>query len=414
MTTSSLSRQESASRFPPLSNDLVLRAATGKPTETAPVWIMRQAGRYLPEFREEREKNDFFTICRTPSLAKKVTLQPIDRYEGLLDASIIFSDILVVPQALGMEVQMLPGKGPHFPEPLQGPADLGRLTEAVDVPKELGYVFDAITETRISLGGRVPLYGFAGAPWTLMAYMIEGGASKTLGKAKAWLYRHPEASRLLLEKITDVCVDYLVGQVRAGAQVRKYFPEPPFPFPPSHLPSHPGRPSDDLRVSRLALASHVNQILQVFDSWAGELAPHTFRQFSLPYIREISKRVKAALGGEAVPMTIFAKGAWYALRDLAASDYEVVGIDWTVDPRWAREQVGWDITLQGNLDPSVLYGDEDAIRAETRRMLEAFGCDRRYIVNLGHGVYPDHPPEAVRTFVEAVKEFGAEFGRRTQ
>jgi uroporphyrinogen decarboxylase len=205
--------------FPPLRNDLILRAARGEPTERTPVWVMRQAGRYLPEFREMRAEHDFFRVCRTPELAARVTLQPIERYEGLLDASIIFCDILVIPQALGMTVEMVPGKGPHFPEPLHVPDDLNRLTKTVDVVKELGYALDAITLTRKQLDGRVPLFGFCGAPWTLMAYMVEGGGSKTFSKAKTWLYQYPEASKNLLDQLTDVLVDFLVAQVNAGAQV---------------------------------------------------------------------------------------------------------------------------------------------------------------------------------------------------
>ncbi|KAF9969127.1 Uroporphyrinogen decarboxylase in heme biosynthesis, partial [Actinomortierella ambigua] len=254
--------------FPPLKNDLILRAARGEKTERAPVWVMRQAGRYLPEFRKERVESDFFKICRTPELATKVTLQPIDRYDGLLDASIIFSDILVVPQSMGLQVEMIPGKGPHFPDPLVLPADMSRLKTKVDVYQELNYVFEAITMTRHALNGRVPLIGFVGAPWTLMAYMIEGGGSKTLSKAKEWLFKYPEASHELLQRTTDVCVDFLVGQVRAGAQ--------------------------------------------------------------------IASRVKAALGEDAVPMTVFAKGSWYAVDKLSRLEYDVVSLDWTHDPKEAK------------------------------------------------------------------------------
>jgi uroporphyrinogen decarboxylase len=208
--------------FPPLKNDLILRVIKGEKVEKTPVWIMRQAGRYLPEFRKARVTNDFFTVCRTPELACEVTLQPIDRYGELLDASIIFSDILVVPQAMGLEVQMVPQKGPHFPEPLKTPADLERLKKDVDVDTSLKYVYDAITLTRKKLEGRVPLFGFVGGPWTLMAYMIEGGGSKTLSKAKSWLFRHPKQSHELLQRITDILVDFLAGQVRAGAQVSEF------------------------------------------------------------------------------------------------------------------------------------------------------------------------------------------------
>ncbi|KAF9585895.1 Uroporphyrinogen decarboxylase in heme biosynthesis [Lunasporangiospora selenospora] len=355
--------------FPPLKNDLILRAARGEKTERAPVWVMRQAGRYLPEFREERVMNDFFKICRTPELATKVTLQPIDRYDGLLDASIIFSDILVIPQALGMEVEMVPGKGPHFPDPLVKPEEVHtKLKESVDVNKELQYVFDAITMTRHALNGRVPLIGFVGAPWTLMSYMIEGGGSKTLSKAKEWLYKYPQESHELLRRITDVCVDFLVGQVRAGAQM-----------------------------------------LQVFESWGGELGPHEFEQFSLPYLAQIATRVKEILGrDESVPMTVFAKGSWYALDKLAVIGYETVSLDWTYSPTAAKAVTKGRVTLQGNMDPSVLLGGDEAIVATATRMVREFGSTGRYIANLGHGILPSVPVEGMELFLKTVHRVGLE------
>ncbi|KAG0053692.1 Uroporphyrinogen decarboxylase in heme biosynthesis [Gryganskiella cystojenkinii] len=357
-----------AKPFPPLKNDLILRAARGEKTERAPVWVMRQAGRYLPEFRAERVENDFFRICRTPELATKVTLQPIDRYDGLLDASIIFSDILVIPQALGMEVQMVAGKGPHFPEPLVLPADVSKLNESVDVNKELKYVFDAITMTRHALNGRVPLIGFVGAPWTLMAYMIEGGGSKTLSKAKEWIFKYPKESHALLQRITDVCVDFLVGQVHAGAQM-----------------------------------------VQVFESWGGELGPHDFDLFSLPYLAQIAKRVKAELGHEhAVPMSVFAKGSWYALDKLSEIGYEVVSLDWTHDPAQAKQVTKGRVTLQGNMDPNVLYGGDEAIVATVERMVRGFGSTEKYIANLGHGILPTVPVEAMELFLKTVHRVGLE------
>ncbi|KAI9592746.1 uroporphyrinogen decarboxylase-like protein [Syncephalis fuscata] len=358
--------------FPPLRNDLLLRAARGEQTERTPVWVMRQAGRYLPEFREMRAEHDFFRVCRTPELAARVTLQPIERFEGLLDASIIFCDILVIPQALGMTVEMVPGKGPHFPEPLQTPDDLARLTENVDVIAELGYALDAITLTRKQLDGRVPLFGFCGAPWTLMAYMIEGGGSKTFSKAKTWLYQYPEASAKLLERLTVVLVDFLVAQVNAGAQ-----------------------------------------ILQVFDSWAGELAPKDFEQFSLPYLRQVAQQVRARLGERAVPMVVFAKNVHYALPALAQSGYDVVSLDWTLSPVEVRRQIASGtsdkaaplVTLQGNLDPSVLFGPPDLIRSRTREMIAQFtAAGGAHIANLGHGMLPNHDPEALRVFLETVRD----------
>lgn len=347
--------------FPPLKNDTFLRAAWGKTTDYVPVWCMRQAGRYLPEFRETRASQDFFTACRTPSICCELTLQPLRRFP--LDAAIIFSDILVIPQALGMEVTMVPGKGPTFPDPLTEPVDLAKLQENVDVTQELAYVFQAITMTRYELKGKVPLIGFSGAPWTLMAYMIEGGGSNTMAKAKRWLYQYPEASHTLLKILTNVIVDYLVGQVSSGAQA-----------------------------------------LQVFESHAGHLGSEQFTEFSLKYLREIAHRVKEklkALGLDQVPMIVFAKDAHYALEDISQSGYEVVGLDWTIQPKVARERTGNKVTLQGNMDPCALYAREDKINETVKKMIEEFG-PQRYIANLGHGMYPDMDPEHVATFVNAV------------
>ncbi len=352
--------------FPALKNDLILRVARGQEAEDVPVWVMRQAGRYDPEFKAVRAKHDFFTICRTPELACQVTLQPIQRYSGLLDAAIIFSDILVVPQALGLVVEMYEGKGgPFFPQPIREPADLARLKEKVNVEEELGYVYKAITMTRHALNGQVPLFGFAGAPWTLMAYMIEGGGSKLFSKVKRWLFALPEESHFLLQKITDVVVEFLVGQVIAGAQ-----------------------------------------ILQVFDSWAGELSPHHFREFSLPYLKQIATRVKATLkerGHDDVPMVVFAKGAHEALADLADAGYDVVSLDWTIDPVLARERTSNKVVLQGNADPGILYGTPELIDREVGDMIERFKR-HRWIANLGHGMQPDHTPEGLDAFLRALKK----------
>ncbi|XP_065785461.1 uroporphyrinogen decarboxylase [Muntiacus reevesi] len=347
--------------FPELKNDTFLRAAWGEETDYTPVWCMRQAGRYLPEFRETRAAQDFFSTCRSPEACCELTLQPLRRFP--LDAAIIFSDILVVPQALGMEVTMVPGKGPSFPEPLREERDLERLRDPAAVASELGYVFQAITLTRQQLAGRVPLIGFAGAPWTLMTYMVEGGGSSTMSQAKRWLYQRPQASHQLLRILTDALVPYLVGQVAAGAQA-----------------------------------------LQLFESHAGHLGPQLFSKFALPYIRDVSKRVKAGLqeaGLAPVPMIIFAKDGHFALEELAQAGYEVVGLDWTVAPEKARELVGKTVTLQGNLDPCALYASEEEIGKLVQQMLNDFG-PQRYIANLGHGLYPDMDPEHVGAFVDAV------------
>lgn len=341
--------------FPPLKNDVLLRAARGEAVPYTPVWMMRQAGRYLPEYRAAREGQTFFETCRDPDLVAELTVQPLRRFP--IDAAIVFSDILVVPQAMGLEVQMLKGKGPFFPEPLAGPRDLERLVRP-DVEDSLGYVFEAIRRTRTVLDGAVPLFGFAGAPWTLMAYMIEGGGSKSFDAARAWLYAEPAAAERLLEAITDVTEAYLLGQIRAGVQ-----------------------------------------IVQVFDSWAGLLGPDAYRRFAMPSLR----RLAATLAREApeVPRAVFARGAHFALEELATAGYDVVSLDWTIDPAAARSRTGPDVTLQGNLDPAVLYAAPDTIRERVARMLAGFGRGR-HIANLGHGMLPDHDPEHAAVFVEAV------------
>nr|QIZ30869.1 uroporphyrinogen decarboxylase-like protein [Halisarca dujardinii] len=348
-------------RFPPLKNDLLLRAARGEEIERVPVWVMRQAGRYLPEFRELRAEHNFFKICQTPELACQITLQPIERYPEL-DGSIIFCDILVIPQAMGMTVEMIPGKGPSFPSPLSSPDDMSRLQYPVDVKASLGYVMKAITLTRQRLDGRVPLFGFCGAPWTLMSYMIEGGGSTTHSKSKAWLYRHPAEAHQLLDMLANTCADFLVEQVRAGAQ-----------------------------------------ILQVFDSHAGILGSHLFSTFSLPYLEKIASKVKATLKEQAVPMVVFAKGAHYAIEKLAMTSYDVLGLDWSMDPQLARSQCGEKV-LQGNLDPCALYTDQDDLRKKTEEMMLSFR-GYKHIANLGHGIYPDMDPDHLRTFLRAVNSY---------
>lgn len=346
--------------FPPLKNDRLIRAANRKEVDKVPVWAMRQAGRYLPEFKEVRAKHDFFTVCRTPELACEVTLQPLRRFP--LDAAIIFSDILVVPQAMGMEVQMVPGKGPVFPSPLKSTDDMEKLDFEPDIHKELGYVFDALRLTRQKLEGKVPLIGFSGAPWTLMCYMVEGCSSSTFSKARAWLYRSPDESHKLMNALTNIIIDYLVEQAKAGAQ-----------------------------------------LLQLFDSHAGLMDKATFRRFALPYLRRIADEVKAKLGPErAVPMTVFAKGAHYAIVDLCETNYDVIGLDWTMDVQAARlvaEAKGK--ALQGNIDPAALYGDEESVRKGTEVMMKEMGtCG--VIANLGHGMYPDLEPAKLGAFVDTV------------
>ncbi|XP_065368024.1 uroporphyrinogen decarboxylase [Calliphora vicina] len=349
-----------AKNFPALKNDNLLKAARGEDVDRVPVWVMRQAGRYLPEFQEVRKVHDFFTVCRTPELACEVTMQPLRRFD--LDASIIFSDILVIPQALGMTVEMHPGVGPVFPEPLQTPADLAKLTPEGAVNR-LTYVGDAITMMRHKLEGKVPLIGFTGAPWTLMGYMIEGGGSKTMSKAKFWLTDYSEDAKKLLEMLTASIVDYLEMQVKAGAQ-----------------------------------------LLQMFESSAEHLTKEDFLKWCVPYIKEINDKLKQRLtdqGIPLVPMTLFAKGAGHSLAEQAQLGYEVLGLDWTVDPEDARKQVGPNITLQGNLDPQDMYKTPEEIRELTTTMVRKFG-KTRYIANLGHGITPLTPIVSMETLVDAV------------
>ncbi len=341
----------------PLQNDLLLRAARGEATERTPVWLMRQAGRILAEYRAVRARaGSFIQLATTPELAAEVTVQPVDLLG--VDAAIIFSDILVIPEAMGLPYEMVEQRGPHFPRTVRTAADVAALRVA-DGENDLRYVTDAIRLTKQALGGSVPLIGFAGAPFTLLCYMVEGGGSKTFSRAKALLYQEPALAHTLLQKITDSTRHYLQAQVRAGAD-----------------------------------------LIQVFDSWAGILSPAQYRAFSLPYIAQICDSLPD------VPVTVFAKGAHFALPDFAQLDCQAIGLDWTMDPVAARQQVGPHITLQGNLDPCALYGTEAQIHAEVRRMLAAFG-PARHIANLGHGVYPDTDPGKVRCFVEAVKEFSA-------
>ncbi|XP_058834204.1 uroporphyrinogen decarboxylase isoform X2 [Topomyia yanbarensis] len=348
--------------FPPLKNDNLLRAARGEPVDRVPVWVMRQAGRYLPEFLEVRAKHEFFEICRTPELACEVTMQPLRRFD--LDASIIFSDILVIPQALGITVEMKKGVGPVLPEPLVTPADLERLNQTGTIER-LKYVGDAITMMRHLLDGKVPLIGFSGAPWTLMGYMIEGGGSKTMSKAKSWLTDYPEASKQLLNILTDQVIDYLLMQIKAGAQM-----------------------------------------LQVFESSAEYLSKEQYLTVCLPYLKRIRDDLHKKLADEGitpVPLTLFSKGAMHSLPEQAATGYDVIGLDWTIDPVEARELVGPNVTLQGNLDPQDLYKSPEELRELVLTMVRKFG-KHRYIANLGHGITPQTPVESMTVLVKAVHD----------
>lgn len=338
-----------------LKNDLLLRVARGEAVERPPVWLMRQAGRILPQYRALRESlSGFKELVETPELAAEVTIQPVD--ELGVDAAIIFSDILVIPEALGLSYEMVEKRGPAFPKTIQSMADVDALQDGAVAAAELQYVYDALAITKRELNGRVPLIGFCGAPWTLLAYMVEGGGSKTFSKAKKFLYTQPEAAHALLRKITDASIAYLKNKIAHGAD-----------------------------------------LVQVFDSWAGILSPKQYEEFSGKYIAEICSAITEA------PVTVFAKGAWFALEDFAKMDCNVIGLDWNMDPTRSRQRVGNDKALQGNLDPCALYASTDFIRKETNDMLQAF-CGK-HIANLGHGVYPDTPLDGVRCFVDTVQAF---------
>lgn len=338
-----------------LQNDLLLRTLRGEATERTPVWMMRQAGRYLPEYMVLREKYGFFERCQTPELACAITLQPVDIIG--VDAAILFSDILVVPQAMGLEVQLIESKGPVLPDPIKNSNDLNRV-RVPDVNETLGYVFDAIKLIKQELNGRVPLIGFAGAPWTLLCYMVQGKGSKTFDEAKAFCYTQPELAHRLLQMITDTTIAYLKEQVKAGADT-----------------------------------------VQLFDSWGGLLSPGDFENLSLQYMRQIV----AALKGS-VPTIVFAKGAWHSLDAMAATGAQGLGIDWCIKPVLARQFAGNKVTLQGNFDPAKLLSPIPVIKKEVTAMLDAFGPGR-HIANLGHGILPNVPVDHARAFVDTVKEY---------
>lgn len=341
-----------------LQNDLILRAARGEKTERVPVWLMRQAGRILPEYRAVRDRlKDFKELVETPQFAAEVTVQPVDLLG--VDAAIIFSDILVIPEAMGLTYEMVEKRGPFFPKTIQSEADVAALRIASG-EGDLGYVGEAIRLVKKELAGRVPVIGFAGAPFTIFCYMVEGSGSKTFSKAKKMLYAEPTLAHTLLDKITVSTIDYLQSQVVAGAD-----------------------------------------LLQLFDSWAGILSPDQYAEFSTPYIRRICEALQQ------VPMTVFAKGAFFALEAFGQLPCRTVGLDWNMAPHFARELVGPDKTLQGNLDPCALYGSHADVKKATINMLEAFGFER-HIANLGHGVYPDIDPEKVKTFIQTVQEYSFE------
>ena len=338
-----------------IKNDLLLRVLRKEKVERPPVWMMRQAGRYLPDYLKLKAKYDFFTRVQTPELACEITLQPIDQIG--VDAAIIFSDILVIPQAMGLKVLMEEGKGPSLPKIIETQKDIDELiTDGAE--DSLRYMYDALSLTKRELNGRVPLIGFAGAPWTILCYMVEGKGSKTWEKAKQFAYTQPLLAHQLLQKITDITISYLKLQARAGADT-----------------------------------------VQLFDSWAGSLSPADFKIFAQPYLLQRADALK-----DEVPVILFPKGSWYALKELSESSAAGVGIDWCISPEYARKLTNNKIVLQGNFDPAKLLAPIPEIKKAVKEMIDAFGV-QNYIANLGHGITPNIPVDHARAFVDAVKEY---------
>ena len=338
-----------------IKNDLFLKALKGETVERPPVWMMRQAGRYLPDFMKLKAKYDFFTRCRTPELATEITVMPIHQIGT--DAAILFSDILVVPQAMNIEVEMKPGVGPWLPNPVRTSADVEKVI-VPDVHETLGYVMDAVKMTKQALNDEVPLIGFAGSPWTILCYAVQGQGSKNFDIAKKFCFSNPVAAHSLLQKITDTTIAYLKAKVEAGVDA-----------------------------------------VQIFDSWGGMLSPTDYQEFSWKYIQQIIDALK-----DITPVIAFGKGCWFAYNEMSKSGASALGVDWTCSARNARYLTGGNITLQGNFDPSRLYSPPAQIKKMVHQMIDEFGKDR-YIVNLGHGILPDIPVENARAFVDAVKEY---------
>ena len=349
-----------------LKNDRFLRALLKQPVDVTPVWMMRQAGRYLPEYRASRAKaGDFMSLCKNPEFACEVTLQPLERYP--LDAAILFSDILTIPDAMGLGLYFETGEGPRFKKTVNTLADI----EALPIPdprKDLGYVMDAVSTIRRELNGRVPLIGFSGSPWTLATYMIEGGSSKDHRKSKAMLYENPQAMHLLLDKLADSVIAYLNGQIMAGAQA-----------------------------------------VQVFDSWGGSLSDAAYQTFSLAYMRKIVSGLIREHDGRKVPVILFTKGGGLWLESMADTGADALGLDWTCNIGDARRRVGDKVALQGNMDPSVLYASPQAIREEVARILASYGSGDGHVFNLGHGITPEVDPAHAGAFIEAVHELSAQY-----
>lgn len=346
-----------------LQNDTFLRALAKQPVSHTPVWLMRQAGRYLPEYRAVRARaGGFLDLCKNTELATEVTLQPIDRFG--LDAAILFSDILTVPDAMGLGLYFAEGEGPKFARPLQSEADIAAL-QVPDMAK-LRYVFDAVSSIRRALNGRVPLIGFAGSPFTLACYMVEGGGSKEFCQIKTLLYRRPELLHRILNITAQAVTAYLNEQIAAGAQA-----------------------------------------VQIFDTWGGLLSDAAFPEFSLAYMRQIIGGLTREHEGRRVPVILFTKGGGQWLELMAESGADALGLDWTVNLGQARQRVGGQVALQGNFDPAALFGTPESVRAEVRRILHSYGEGSGHVFNLGHGISQHTDPENVQTLVDAVREYSA-------
>jgi len=339
-----------------LNNDLFLKACRKEPVERTPVWIMRQAGRYLPEYREIRSKVDFLTLCKTPELAAEVTMQPVNIIG--VDAAIIFSDILVIPEAMGMKLEMHEGRGPVFPYPVRTENDAKNLT-MIDSAKDLKYVLDAVSLTKRELDGRVPLIGFSGSPWTLLTYMVEGKSSKSFSNVKKLIFNNPSLAHSVLSRLADAVADYLSAQIASGADA-----------------------------------------VQIFDTWGGILSQNDFEEFSLRYIEMIISNIKR----KNEPVIVFSKGVHFRLKKMSKCGADVIGLDWTMNIGRVRKRICNRAALQGNLDPAVLYAGEEKIREEVIRILDSFGKGNGHIFNLGHGILPDVNPEKVKALVRFVKE----------
>ncbi len=349
-----------------LRNDRFLRALLRQPVDVTPVWMMRQAGRYLPEYRATRERaGNFMGLCTNPELACEVTLQPLDRYA--LDAAILFSDILTIPDAMGLGLHFTTGEGPCFERPVRTAADIDALG-VPDPEQELRYVIDAVRLIRRELHGRVPLIGFSGSPWTLATYMVEGGSSKNFALVKGLMFDQPALMHRLLDKLAQSVTVYLNAQIRAGAQA-----------------------------------------VMLFDTWGGALTTRDYHAFSLDYMRRIIAGLTRESEGHRVPVILFTKGGAGWLETMADSGADALGIDWTIDLSAARRRVGDRVALQGNMDPCILYTSPERIRAEVQTILDSYGPGEGHVFNLGHGIHPGIDPERVRVFIDAVHELSAPF-----